>query len=230
MLLITFASIAQKNWEFGVHTSVWGMGYFIVSPEDDASGALDAYDGPIEFDTHGYNYGVSVRFFPSGKEGSFSVGFSYQRNYFNADLNGSYSEPIENGTVTKTGSGYVELRPHSFNLDVRWEIIPSSILHPYAGMGFGIGPQNGNIVFTTITETDKGGSITTEKVTEELTLKEAIKKIEQGRDGDYFMVGFFPIIYLSLGLRAEVFRDFYLLGELAIYNGFTARAGLAFRY
>lgn len=234
VLSIAFSSHAQENWEFGIHYSNWGMGYFIVEPEDDASDVFDAYDGPIEFDTKGHNFGFSVRFFPGGKQGSFSVGFSYERNYFNADISGSYSEEIEGGTVTKTGSGYVDLTPHSFNLDVRWEIIPTSKVHPYVGIGIGAGPQTGNIVFTTVTDTQINGSVHTEIETEELSLKEAIKKIEQEREGeedeDYYMVDFFPILYLNFGLRAELAKNFYLLGEIAIYDGFIARGGLAFRF
>ena len=230
---ITFLSLAQENWEFGVHYSNWGMGYFIVNPENDASDVFDAYDGPIEFETHGHNFGLSIRFFPGGFRSWFE-GVGHARNYFNADISGSYSEEIENGTITKTGSGYVDLTPHSFNLDVRWEIMPSSKLHPYVGIGFGMGPQNGSIVFTTVTDTDVGGFITTETETEELTLKEAIRKIEREQereqDEDYYMVDFFPIIYLNIGLRAELVKNFYLLGEVAIYDGFIARGGLAFRF
>ena len=231
---ITCVSSAQENWEIGTHYSNWGMGYFIVNPENDASDVFDAYDGPIEFDSNGYNFGISVRFFPGGKQGSFSVGFSYERNYFNADISGSYSEEIDNATITKTGSGYVNLTPHSFNLDVRWEIFPNSKVHPYVGIGFGAGPQNGNIVFTTVTDSQINGSVNTETVTEELTLKEAIKKIEQEQemeqDEDYYMVDFFPILYLNVGLRAKLAKNFYLLGEIAIYDGFIARGGLAFRF
>ena len=210
------------------------MGYFIVNPENDVSNAFDTYDGPIEFDTYGHNYGFSLRYFPGGKQGSFSIGISYERNYFNADINGSYTETTASGTITKSGSGYIDLSPHSFNVDVRWEILPSSKLHPYVGIGLGIGPQRGDIVFTTVTETDTGGVITTETVTEELTLKEAIRKIEQEQekdeDEDYYMVDFFPIVYLNLGLRAEVARNFFLLGEVAIYDGFIARGGVSFRF
>lgn len=234
ILSFTSLSLAQDNWEFGIHYSYWGMGYFIVNPENDVSDAFDAYDGPIEFDTYGHNIGFSLRFFPGGKRGSFSVGFSYERNYFNADIRGSYSETIANGVIAKTGDGYIDLTPHSFNLDVRWEILPSSRLHPYAGIGVGIGPQRGNIVFTTVTNTNIGGSITSETETEELTLKEAIRKIERERkekEGeDYYMVDFFPILYFNLGLRAELARNFYLMGEVAIYDGFIARGGIAFRF
>lgn len=234
ILSLSLLSIAQENWEFSTHYSYWGMGYFIANPENDVSDAFDAYDGPIEFETYGHNFGFTLRFFPGGKQGSFSLGFSYERNYFKADIKGSYSEAITNGAITKAGSGYIDLTPHSFNLDVRWEILPNSRLHPYAGIGVGVGPQRGNIVFTTVTDTKIGGVITSETETEELTLKEAIKKIERAQekdeDEDYYMVDFFPIVYLNLGLRAEVARNFYLMGEIAVYDGFIARAGVAFRF
>ncbi len=235
VMFTAVASPAQNNWEVGAHYSWWGMGYFILDEENDAAYAFDAYGGPLNFDTHGTNFGFSLRYFPGGKQGSFSLGFSYERNYFEADLSGFTTETAGDAIVTKTGSGSVDLSPHSFNVDVRWELFPGSRLHPYVGLGFGVGPQKGDIVFTTVTETDRGGVVTSETVKEELTLKEAITKIERERekedpDEDFYMVDFFPILYLTFGLRAELSENVFLLGELAFYDGFIARGGLAFRF
>ena len=52
----------------------------------------------------------------------------------------------------------------------------------------------------------------------------------QEQDEDFYMIDFFPIIYLNLGLRAELVENFFILGELAVYDGFIARGGLAFRF
>jgi len=227
---LTFLSHAQAQWEIGTHYSSWGTGYFVTDPEDYASDAFDAFGGPIEFDPNGHNFGFGIRFFPGGKQGSFSIGFSYERNYFKADLSGSYTETVVGGTVTKTGSGEIDLTPHSFNLDVRWDIFPNSRVHPYVGIGLGVGPLNGDIAFTTITETNINGSITTETETEELTLKEAIEKIGEEQDEDLYLINFFPIIHLNLGVRGEIVDSVYLLGEVAFYDGFIIRGGLAYRF
>jgi len=227
---LTLLSNAQGKLEIGTHYSSWGTGYVIVDPEAYVSDAFNAYDGSIKLDPHGHNFGFEARFFPGGKQGSFSIGISYERNYFKADLSGSYTETIVGGTVTKTGNGKIDLTPHSFNMDFRWEIIPRSRVHPYIGIGFGVGPLNGDVTFTTVTETDIGGSITTETETEILTLKEAIENIEVVQGKDLYIINFFPIIHMNLGLRGEITDNIYLLGEVAIYDGFIIRGGLAYRF
>jgi hypothetical protein len=227
---LTLLSNAQGKLEVGVHYSSWGSGLVIAYPEDNITDAFNAYGGPIELDPHGHNYGFELRFFPGGKQGSFSIGISYERNYFKADLSGSYTETIAGGTVTKTGNGKIDLTPHSFNMDLRWEIIPHSKVHPYLGIGFGVGPLNGNVTLTTITKTEMNGSSTTQTETERLTLKEAIENIEAKQGKDLYFLNFFPIVHLNLGLRAEVTENIYLLGEVALYDGIIARGGLAYRF
>lgn len=230
VLSFTFLSNAQGKFEIGAHYSFWGTSMVIVNPEAYLADAFDRYDGPIELDPHGHNYGFEIRFFPGGHQGSFSIGISYERNYFKADLSGSYMETITGGTVTKTGNGKIALTPHSFNMDFRWELFPRSNIHPYLGFGFGAGPLKGEVVFTTVTETEEGGSSNTETETETLTLKEAIAKIEATRGKDLYPVNFVPLVHLNLGLRAEISENIYFLGEVAIYDGFILRGGLAYRF
>lgn len=227
---LTLFSNAQGKLELGAHYSSWGTGLLVVDPEGYISDAFNAYDGSIKLDPHGHNFGFGLRFFPAGKQGSFSIGVSYERNYFKADLSGSYTVSIAGGTVTKTGSGTVDLTPHSFNVDFRWDIMPRSSVHPYLGIGFGVGPLNGDVTFTTVTRTEIGGSSTTETKTEIMTLKEAIENIEAEQDEDLYMIKFFPIFHLNLGLRAEIADRIYVLGEVALYDGFILRGGLAYRF
>ncbi len=85
---LTFLSHAQGKWEIGTHYSCWGKGFVVSNPEDYVSAVFDEFDGPIGFDPHGHNFGFELRFFPAGKQGSFSIGFSYERNFFKADLSG----------------------------------------------------------------------------------------------------------------------------------------------
>ncbi len=67
-------------------------------------------------------------------------------------------------------------------------------------------------------------------MTEELTLKEAIEKIDEARDEKLYLINFFPIIHLSLGVRGEIVDSVYLLGEVAFYDGVILRGGLAYRF
>jgi len=221
---LTLASYAQGQWEIGIHYSTWGTSYFGVDTEENIRDAFGGYSGSLNFDPHCHNYGIGIRFVPSGKYGSFSLGFSYERNYFNADISGSYSE----GGNTITGTGDVALTPHSFNLDFRWEIIPRSRVHPYIGFGFGAGPLNGKATLTTVTKNDKTGAETTQ--TETLTLREAIKNIEEKNDVNLGFIGVFPIVHINLGLRGEIVDGIYLSGEIAFYDGLMARGGISYRF
>ncbi len=226
----TLLSNAQGKLEIGAHYSSWGTDLVIIDPEGYIPDAFQAYDGPIELDPHGHNYGIELRYFPRRKPGSFSIGISYERNYFKADLSGSYTEIVSGGTITKTGNGKVDIIPHSFNVDIRWEVFPRLRLHPYVGIGFGAGPLNGNVSFTTVTETIIDGSTTTSTETETLTLKEAIENIESEQGKNLYMIGFFPIFHLNFGLRGEIRENIFALGEVAFYDGFILRGGLAYRF
>jgi hypothetical protein len=224
ILSFTLASYAEGQLEIGMHYSTWGSSYFGVDTENNIADAFESYNGSLEFDPHGHNYGIQIRFFPGGEYGSFSLGISYERNYFNADISGSYSE---NGN-TITGEGDIELAPHSFTLDFRWDIIPRSRIHPYVGFGFGAGPLHGTARLTTVTRNDSTGAVTTQ--TETVTLREAIKNIEENNDVNLSFIDAFPIVYIDFGLRAEIIDSIYLLGEIAFYDGFIARGGVSFRF
>ena len=221
---LALASYAQGQWEIGVHYSTWGSGYFGVNTNENIPFAFSGYGGPLNVDPHGRNYGIGIRFFPGGRYGSFSLGFSYERNYFNGDISGSYMEAGNSLAAT----GEIRLTPHSFNLDFRWEIIPSSAVHPYIGFGFGAGPLNGTATLTTVITNGSTGVKTT--LTEKLTLREVIRNIEEKNDVNLSFIDFFPIAYANLGLRAEVADRLYVLGEIAFYDGFIARAGVSFRF
>ncbi len=221
---LALASYAQPAWEIGIHYSIWGNSHFGVDPNSEIPDAFMSYNGSLNYDPHGHNYGIELRFIPGGKHGSFSMGISYERNYFNADLSGSYSE---NGN-TVTGTGSIKLVPHSFNLDFRWEFLRESRIHPFLGFGFGIGPLKGTATLTTITKNNATGATTTQ--TESLTLREAIKNIEAKNDLNLSFIGAFPIAYLNLGLRAEIVDNISASGEIAFYDGFIARGRISYRF
>ena len=76
---------AQGNWEFDLHISTWNINILKPLIEDSISPDFDNYDpdkGQFSFDSNGSSYGIAIRYFPKGKNGSFSLGFSYERNNF----------------------------------------------------------------------------------------------------------------------------------------------------
>ncbi len=232
MVIYSYSEGKKGQWEFGYHYSYWSIN--IVGPfiEDNLIPKFENYDpekGDFNFDSDGSNYGFELRFFPNGKNGVFSIGFSYERNNFNADIDGSYSEFDDWGNrVDAEAVGTIKIRPHSFNLSFRWDLWPSSRVHPYIGIGLGVGPLKGSIKLHTKSTTYYNGWTLVEEADEEKTIKEALDEMEE--EGDEFPLNIFPIVHLHVGLRGEVMNNVYLLGEIALYDGIIFRGGIAVRF
>ncbi len=220
------------QWEVGFHYSSWTVD-MIAPIIEDITPDLKYYDpekGVLHFDSNGNNLGFEVRYFPGGKNGSFSIGLSYERNNFKANVNGAYNDSDEYGNkLEASAQGEVDLKPHSFNLGFRWELWSSSRVHPYIGFGFGFGGLKGTAGYNSkqvvYTKTDTY----TEEAAESWTLKELIDKYEEEED-ELFPLTFFPIIHIQLGVRGEVIDNLYLLAEVAVYDGVIFRGGVAYRF
>jgi hypothetical protein len=218
--------------EIGVHYSYWNIDVASKYIEDHFVPDFQYYDpakGKFNFKSDGNNYGVELRFFPGGKNGSFSLGVSYEKNNFNANIDGAYTDSDSQGhRLEAEAKGRVELIPHSINANLRWEIFPSGRIHPYFGIGFGIGKLNGTLTAHTKQTVYYQGTTTVQETTETKTLKEAID--EEKAKGNDFPFKFFPIVQLQVGLRAEIVSNVYLLAEGAVYDGIVIRGGLSFRF
>ncbi|MCP4157915.1 MAG: hypothetical protein GY757_59950 [bacterium] len=234
-IVILALSIFPQNkgtFEVSYHYSFWSIDLIIPYIEDNFTPDFDYYDpskGNFNSVSDGNNTGFGIRFFPKGKHGSFSVGLSYERNNFNADIDGQYAETDEHGNrVDAEADGRIELAPHSFNLDFRWELWPTRRIHPYIGFGFGIGRLNGQILLHTKATTHYNGTVVVQESDEVKSLKTALEELEE--DGDKYPLNFLPIVHVNLGIRAEIMNNLYLLGEVAIYNGFILRCGASVRF
>ena len=232
MAVYTYPAGKKGQWEIGFHYSSWSID--IIGPliENNFTPEFENYDpekGNFNFHSVGNNYGFEVRFFPKGKNGSFSIGFSYERNNFKADIDGSYTDYDDAGNrVEAEGAGSIELLPHSFNFSFRWELWPTSRIHPYIGIGLGLGPLNGSIQLHTRATTYYNGYTVVEEADEVKTIDEALEELAE--EDEEFPLDVFPIVHLQFGLRGEVIKNVYLLGEIAIYDGVIFRGGAAVRF
>ncbi|MCK4765255.1 MAG: hypothetical protein KAW12_23850 [Candidatus Aminicenantes bacterium] len=226
LFLVTISLIypaPKGQWEVGFHYSYWSVNIIADPLEEAMEDSIEGFDpakGSLDFESNGNNYGFEVRFFPGGKQGSFSLGLSYERNNFKGELSGSYQE--QGGEVR--AEGFFDLRPHSFNLSLRWDLWPSARVHPYLGLGFGIGPLDG-LLSSRIITTFPDGTVIAEDV-EEKTLEEVLNEAEDGG----FSLSFFPIIHLHFGLRGEIVDNLFLLAEFALYDGLILRGGVSYRF
>jgi len=223
---------SSSNFEVNFHASYWSANLFAPIIEENFTPDFEDYDaekGNFNLDFYGSNFGIEFRYYPGGKNGSFSIGISYERNSFKSDLKGTYEDYDDNGYRYVTeASGYLEAFPHSFNFSIRWDIFPKSKFHPYFNIGFGFGKIDGLIkVDTTTTHYTESGTIV-EHDSEEMTFQEALDDIEE--EGESFPISFFPILNISFGIKGEIFDNFYLLGEIALYDGLIFRGGVAYRF
>jgi hypothetical protein len=125
------------------------------------------------------------------------------------------------------------MKPLSFHLSFRWDIVASSPFHPYITFGFGAATgtalKNGEFTYSYT------GDLYIEGVTEPYsggdtkTLDELREELEEEEDG-FFLPSFIPFIQLNLGLKGEVTENIHLLVDAGIFNGFMLRGGLAFRF
>ena len=235
ILMFLFVSVihSKGKWEVGVHYSFWSINLAKPYIEDAVEDAFDSFDstkGNIVFDSNGNNYGIDIRYYPGGKYASFSLGLSYEKNNFLGDLTGSYSDTDAYGNKAEVEAlGKFDIQPHSFNFSFRWDIAPKYRIHPFFGIGFGIGKMNGLVNLSTTTKTYIDNNITIDVDEEEKTLENLIEEYEED-EGKKFPISFFPIVYITVGMKGEIIDNVYFLGEVAFYDGLIFRGGFAFKF
>jgi hypothetical protein len=215
--------------EFGVHYSSWNINLLSGLIEDLMIPDIKDYDedkGEFNFDSSGNNLGFEIRIFPGGKNGAFSLGLSYERNNFNGTITGHYTEIMGKSIINATLKGDINLFPHSFNLNLRWDLFAGAKFHPYIGFGIGIGAMNGTIIYKgSVKTTYKNLTFDIDVIDEEYTLKELLK------EGDNKIpINFIPILQFQFGFRYELVDKVYILVEAAVYDGIIFRGGLAYRF
>jgi len=232
VLLLSIQVHSKGEWVVGFHFSKWSINIIRQIIEDNVIDAFEDFDtskGDLSFASNGNNFGFEISYFPKGEEGSFSIGISYERNNFKGKLEGNYTDSDNFGNREEiVGEGFFYLRPHSFNINLCWDLWPKSRVHPYIGLGFGLGPLNGEGELNTTTTTYYQGYTQVEEKKDEKTLKEAINELDD--EGAGFPFTFFPIVHLKLGCKGEIVNNFYAFIELAIYDGTLFRGGLSYRF
>jgi hypothetical protein len=225
--------LGNGGWEIGVHYSSWSINLAKPYIEEAIADSFDNFDsskGSILFDSAGNNYGIDLRYYPGGKHASFSLGISYERNNFKGTLNGSYADSDKYHNRAEINAvGIFDFSPHSFNFSFRWDILPNYRIHPFFTIGFGIGNLDGFVNLQAKTKTYIGSTVISNTVTEEKTLDDLIAIYEK-EEGKSFPIGFFPIVYVSLGMKGEIADNIYFLCEVAAYDGLSIRGGLAFKF
>lgn len=199
-----------------------------------------AYSQEVAFDSSGDNFGFEVRWYPGGANGSFSLGLSIEKTSMKVavpEISASLGlrDPIssQEGHFAASSGGEFLIKPLSFHLSFRWDIIPSSIVHPY--ITFGLGVATGTALEEAQVSYHYSGDLTLSGQSPEhyedsvsKTLKQLREELEQEGE-DFFLPGFIPFIQLNLGLKAKLSPNIYLLVDAGIWDGFLLRGGVSVR-
>jgi len=231
--ILIFPVSGKGMFEFGFHYSVWNVNMIAPLVEDEIVPEIEYWDpeyGDLNFSSNGNNYGFEFRFFPGGEDGSFSLGLSYERNNFKMKAEGTYDGYDNDGhRIRAEAIGTIDLFPHSVNISIRWELWPAKRVHPFIGLGFGFGVQDALVKFhSEATTTIEGIDVTEEQ--DEVWNWDDLEDEYETSEGKPFPISFFPVIHINFGFRGEIVNNTYLLAEVAFYDGFIFRGGIAYRF
>jgi len=251
----------QGHWEFGFHYSRWSLNLFRSVIEEGVSDALEtelrdkilgdiradfpmlvekSYSQQIQFDSGGDNFGFEVRYYPGGHTGSFSFGFSVEKTTMRVSFpDVSASLALENPVTHQraqfaaSSAGEFQIKPWSFHLSLRWDIVPSSIVHPY--ITFGLGAATASVLNDAVVAYSYSGDLDISGQESRYYSDSASKTISEIKEEmeaegkDFFLPGFVPFFQLNIGLKAVITPNIHLLMDAGIWDGFLVRAGIAVR-
>jgi hypothetical protein len=195
---------------------------------NDISGGNLAPSDPLEqslsFNSEGSIYGFGVRYYPLGRRGSMSIGFSLEKTRIKLLMKGPVTQRYADGSVaTVEGDASVETNPLTTNLTFRWDLFPSWSVTPYIVVGFGIGPLNGTAVYIYSGNYRKGNSQAAVSGGE-------TKTFDDLRDEGDIQLDRFILLHTALGVKGSVYKGLMVTGEVGFWDGLILRAGLAYRF
>jgi hypothetical protein len=261
LLSFSLPAGAQGHWEFGFHYSRWSLNILRGTIEGGISDSLETelrdnilsdiqsdhptlidagYSQSVDFDSSGENFGFEVRWYPGGQGGSFSLGLALEKTTMKVSLpNISAALELQDQMTSQAGSfqaaagGEFLIRPLSFHLSFRWDIVPSARVHPYITLG--VGAATGTALEEAEVSYFYAGDLTIPGETAETYEDSYHKNLRQLKDEmeaegeEFFLPGFIPFVQLNLGLKAVLTRNIHLLFDVGIWDGFLLRGGVAFR-
>jgi hypothetical protein len=251
----------QGRWEFGFHYSRWSIDLLRGVIEGEISEALETelrdeilaeiqgdyprledidYSQSVDFDSSGDNFGFEARWYPGGLGGSFSLGLSVEKTSMKVSLPAiTAAMGLRDQLTSQTGDfqaaagGEFLLKPLSFHLSFRWDIVPSSVVHPYITIGFGA--ATGTALEEALVTYEYAGELSVPGYPSKEYSDSVSKSLSQLKDEleeegeDFLLPGFVPFFQLNLGLKAMITPNVHLLVDAGVWNGFLLRGGIAFR-
>lgn len=234
------------HFEIGVHYSIWSIdpakGAFEDSLTDRFADEIrdqltdqiqSSYPGYVfptssedglSIDSQGSNYGFEVRYYPLGRRGSMSIGFSLDKTKIKVLLKGPVTQRYSDGSVAVVeADAFVETSPLTTSLSFRWDFAPSRRITPYFVLGLGLGPLEGTAAYVYTGTYQRGGA--------QATLSgEESKSFDTLREEEEIDLDRFILVHLAFGVRARIYKGLTFNADVGFWDGLILRAGLAYRF
>jgi hypothetical protein len=252
----------KNHFEISLHASTWSLNFlksqienristemndlfeneFMESINDDYP---DLYPTEItqsvEFHSGGNHFGIEIRWYPGGKNGSFSLGFTVDKTNMKISL------PLVKVDMTLKSSisdreGYFRgevthasfvTDPLVFGINLRWDIIPTKKFHPYITFGLGIFPVNA--VRNAIVDLSYNGTLQVDGEPDDSIAESHFKTVEdileeENSDDPFENIPFIPVLQFNIGIKGEIAENLYLFLDFGIWNGLSLSGGVATRF
>jgi hypothetical protein len=249
------------HFEFGGHYGRWTLNLLGNSAEKLMNDILDTelqdrileaiqtdhpsltmtnYQQDLVFDSSGDNFGASFRWYPGGHRGSFSLGVSVEKSSFKVLPTATALMELEDqltfqtATFDGTAGGTALIKALSFQLTFRWDLFPTSPIHPYITFGGGISTSKAlddSSVAYTYSGQLSGSAIPPQTISgsDTKTFRQLKDEALADAANDFPVPNFIPFLQLNLGLKARLTKMVHVLVEAGVFDGFIASAGLAIR-
>ena len=199
-------------------------------------------------DSSGSNFGFEIRWYPAGEKGSFSLGLSLEKTSMTVLMTGARAEismavaedlTLKPASFSGQGNGEFRLEPWSFHVNFRWEFRPEWKVHPYLSLGVGYGSgrylDQGTLNYDVRGDFRiSGGETEHFEESGAKTLKAVKDKLGEDAESEGKVLEvpfwFVPFFQLSLGAKGKIGDNLSLLGEVAFWDGFILRGGIAYRF
>jgi opacity protein-like surface antigen len=252
--------LADGHWEFNVHYSRWTLNVVKGLVENMVSDALESdlkdrflqqiqadhpglvesgYSQTVVFDAPGYNLGFEVRYYPGGQKGAFSLGLAVEQSNMkisfpeiSANLDLTDTSSSQTAHFTAQAGGEFLIKPLSFHLNMRWDLLPTKVVSPYFCLGAGVSTGKSfldakySYHYTGRLDLPDGSSENYSD-SETKTLRQI--KEENLAEGKSWPLNFVPILQLNFGLRFRLTPNLRLVLDAGIFDGFLFRGGVSFR-
>ena len=168
---------------------------------------------------------MEFRYFPKGRDGSFSFGFSIERTKIKARVEGSVIQKYTDGTYAEVDSfAYITTNPLTTNLSFRWDTNPKWRVSPFFVMGFGVAALIGEAGY------EYSGTYVWSGPSDDIGDSDDRTFKEWQEESDTNIPNIFYLIQLQLGVRARIVPRISVNAEVGIWDGFVFRMGVFYRF